>query len=336
MTPSPLVTATVGTTLDEARAILQKHRIEKLPLVNDQGHLQGLITVKDIMKAKEYPRATRDKGGRLRVGAAVGVGPDVEERVAALVSAGIDVVVVDTAHGHTQGVLDAVRRIKKAWPLLPVIAGNIVTEEGVDALVDVGVDAVKVGVGAGSICTTRVVAGAGMPQLSAIWYTAQRAAARGVAVIADGGITYSGDVVKALAAGANIVMLGSLLAGTDEAPGEHELFEGRRYKTYRGMGSIGAMQGLGADRYGSAQGSGSSQQKLVPEGVEGRVAYSGPLGDVVYQLIGGLRSGMGYVGAANIEQLQTKARFMKVTTAGREESHPHDVTITHEAPNYHT
>jgi IMP dehydrogenase len=336
MTPSPLVTATVGTTLDEARAILQKHRIEKLPLVNDQGYLQGLITVKDIMKAKEYPRATRDKGGRLRVGAAVGVGPDVEERVAALVSAGIDVVVVDTAHGHTQGVLDAVRRIKTAWPLLPVIAGNVVTEEGVDALVDVGVDAVKVGVGAGSICTTRVVAGAGMPQLSAIWYTAQRAAARGVTVIADGGITYSGDVVKALAAGAKIVMLGSLLAGTDEAPGEHELFEGRRYKTYRGMGSIGAMQGLGADRYGSAQGSGPAQQKLVPEGVEGRVAYSGPLGDVVYQLIGGLRSGMGYVGASNIEQLQTKARFMKVTTAGREESHPHDVTITHEAPNYHT
>ena len=336
MTSSPLVTATVGTTLDEARAILQKHRIEKLPLVNDQGYLQGLITVKDIMKAKEYPRATRDQGGRLRVGAAVGVGPDLEERVAALVSAGIDLVVVDTAHGHTQGVLDAVRRIKTTWPLLPVIAGNVVTEEGVDALVDVGVDAVKVGVGAGSICTTRVVAGAGMPQLSAIWYTAQRAAARGVTVIADGGITYSGDVVKALAAGAKIVMLGSLLAGTDEAPGEHELFEGRRYKTYRGMGSIGAMQGLGADRYGSAQGGGSSQQKLVPEGVEGRVAYSGSLGDVVYQLIGGLRSGMGYVGASNIEQLQTKARFMKVTTAGREESHPHDVTITHEAPNYHT
>jgi IMP dehydrogenase len=336
MTPSPLVTATVGTTLDEARAILQKHRIEKLPLVNDQGYLQGLITVKDIMKAKEYPRATRDQGGRLRVGAAVGVGPDLEERVAALVSAGIDVVVVDTAHGHTQGVLDAVRRIKTVWPMLPVIAGNVVTEEGVDALVDVGVDAVKVGVGAGSICTTRVVAGAGMPQLSAIWYSAQRAAARGVTVIADGGITYSGDVVKALAAGAKIVMLGSLLAGTDEAPGEHELFEGRRYKTYRGMGSIGAMQGLGADRYGSAQGGGSSQQKLVPEGVEGRVAYSGSLGDVVYQLIGGLRSGMGYVGASNIEQLQTKARFMKVTTAGREESHPHDVTITHETPNYHT
>lgn len=336
MTPSPLVTANVGTTLDEARAILQKNRIEKLPLVDENGCLQGLITVKDIMKAKEYPRATRDGRGRLRVGAAVGVGPDLEERVSALVNSDVDVVVVDTAHGHTQGVLDAVRRIKIAWPSLPVIAGNVVTEEGVDALVDAGVDAVKVGVGAGSICTTRVVAGAGMPQLSAIWYTSQRAAARGVTVVADGGITYSGDVVKALAAGASAVMLGSLLAGTDEAPGEHELFEGRRYKTYRGMGSLGAMQGLGADRYGSAQGIGQTQQKLVPEGIEGRVAYAGSLGDVVYQLIGGLRSGLGYVGAANILELQSKARFMKVTTAGREESHPHDVTITHEAPNYHT
>ncbi len=336
MTSAPLVTATVGTTLEEARGILQKHRIEKLPLVDDKGYLQGLITVKDIMKAREHPRATRDGGARLRVGAAVGVGPDLEERVATLVGVGIDVVVVDTAHGHTQGVLDAVRRIKSAWPTLPVIAGNVVTEEGVDALVDAGADAVKVGVGAGSICTTRVVSGAGMPQLSAIWYTAQRAAARGVALIADGGITYSGDVVKALAAGAHVVMLGSLLAGTDEAPGEHELFEGRRYKSYRGMGSLGAMQGLGADRYGSAQGSGQGQQKLVPEGIEGRVAYSGSLGDVVYQLIGGLRSGMGYVGAADIGELQAKARFMKVTTAGREESHPHDVTITHEAPNYHT
>ena len=336
MTSSPLVTATVGTTLDQARVILQKHRIEKLPLVDAKGYLQGLITVKDIMKAKEHPRATRDSGGRLRVGAAVGVGPDIEERVDALVHTGVDVVVVDTAHGHTQGVLSAVRRIKNTWPLLPVIAGNVVTEEGVDALVDVGVDAVKVGVGAGSICTTRVVSGAGMPQLSAIWYTAQRAATRGVCVVADGGITYSGDVVKALAAGAQVVMLGSLLAGTDEAPGDHELFEGRRYKTYRGMGSLGAMQGLGADRYGSAQGGDQVQQKLVPEGIEGRVAYSGSLGDVVYQLIGGLRSGMGYVGAATIAQLQTKARFMKVTTAGREESHPHDVTITHEAPNYHT
>ncbi|MCE2736735.1 MAG: IMP dehydrogenase [Ilumatobacteraceae bacterium] len=336
MTHSPLVTASVGTTLDEARSLLQKHRIEKLPLVDDKGFLQGLITVKDIMKEKEHPFATRDSGGRLRVGAAVGVGIDLEDRVSALVDKGIDMVVVDTAHGHTQGVLDAVRRIKSVWPSLPVIAGNVVTEEGVDALADAGVDAVKVGVGAGSICTTRVVAGAGMPQLSAIWYSAQRAATRGLTVIADGGVTYSGDVVKALAAGAHIVMLGSLLAGTDESPGEHELFEGRRYKAYRGMGSLGAMQGLGADRYGSGQASGNVQPKLVPEGIEGRVAYSGSLSDVVYQLVGGLRSGMGYVGAENIQQLQAKARFMKVTAAGREESHPHDVTITHEAPNYHS
>lgn len=284
------------------------------------------------MKSKDYPTATRDSGGRLRVGAAVGVGPDLEARVSALVAAGVDVVVVDTAHGHTEGVLTAVRRIKNSWPLLPVIAGNVVTEEGVDALADVGVDGIKVGVGAGSICTTRVIAGAGMPQLSAVWFTAQRAAKRGVPIIADGGITYSGDLVKAFAAGAQVVMLGSLLAGTDEAPGDLELFEGRRYKTYRGMGSIGAMQGLGADRYGTGQGEGVSRQKLVPEGIEGRVAYSGSLGDVVYQLIGGLRSGMGYVGAASLSQLAEKARFMRVTTAGREESHPHDVTITHEAP----
>ena len=335
MTSAPLVTAQVGTSLLDARAILQKHRIEKLPLVDDLGRLKGLITVKDIMKSKDYPTATRDSGGRLRVGAAVGVGPDLEARVSALVAAGVDVVVVDTAHGHTEGVLTAVRRIKNSWPSLPVIAGNVVTEEGVDALADVGVDGIKVGVGAGSICTTRVIAGAGMPQLSAVWFTAQRAAKRGVPIIADGGITYSGDLVKAFAAGAQVVMLGSLLAGTDEAPGDLELFEGRRYKTYRGMGSIGAMQGLGADRYGTGQGEGISRQKLVPEGIEGRVAYSGSLGDVVYQLIGGLRSGMGYVGAASLSQLAEKARFMRVTTAGREESHPHDVTITHEAPNYH-
>ena len=335
MTSAPLVTAQVGTSLLDARAILQQHRIEKLPLVDELGRLKGLITVKDIMKSKDYPTATRDSGGRLRVGAAVGVGPDLEARVSALVAAGVDVVVVDTAHGHTEGVLTAVRRIKNSWPLLPVIAGNVVTEEGVDALADVGVDGIKVGVGAGSICTTRVIAGAGMPQLSAVWFTAQRAAKRGVPIIADGGITYSGDLVKAFAAGAQVVMLGSLLAGTDEAPGDLELFEGRRYKTYRGMGSIGAMQGLGADRYGTGQGEGISRQKLVPEGIEGRVAYSGSLGDVVYQLIGGLRSGMGYVGAESLSQLAEKARFMRVTTAGREESHPHDVTITHEAPNYH-
>ncbi len=334
MTSAPLVTAKVGTSLFDARAILQKHRIEKLPLVDEAGRLMGLITVKDIMKSKDYPTATRDSAGRLRVGAAVGVGSDLEQRVSALVAAGVDVVVVDTAHGHTQGVLTAVTRIKNAWPDLAVIAGNVVTEEGVDALVEVGVDGIKVGVGAGSICTTRVIAGAGMPQLSAVWFTAQRAAQHGIPIIADGGITYSGDLVKAFAAGAQVVMLGSLLAGTDEAPGDLELFEGRRYKTYRGMGSIGAMQGLGADRYGTGQGD-TSRQKLVPEGIEGRVAYSGSLGDVVYQLIGGLRSGMGYVGASSLPQLAQKARFMRVTTAGREESHPHDVTITHEAPNYH-
>ncbi|MGA0081522.1 MAG: IMP dehydrogenase [Ilumatobacteraceae bacterium] len=336
MTSTGLVTATEGTSLDDARAILQEHRIEKLPLVDSAGKLRGLITVKDIMKRQEFPNATRDSGGRLRAGAAVGVGDDLEERVSALVAAGVDAVVVDTAHGHTAGVMKAVQRIKSAWPELAVVAGNVVTEEGVDALHSAGVDAVKVGVGAGSICTTRVVAGAGMPQLSAIWHTAQRAKHHGIPLIADGGVTYSGDLVKAFAAGATVVMLGSLLAGTDEAPGEVELFEGRRYKSYRGMGSLGAMQGLGADRYGSAQGDGAKRNKLVPEGIEGRVAYAGSITDVIYQLVGGLRSGMGYAGAANLADLHARARFMRVTTAGREESHPHDVTITHEAPNYHS
>jgi IMP dehydrogenase len=336
MTSTGLVTATEGTSLDDARAILQEHRIEKLPLVDSAGKLRGLITVKDIMKRQEFPNATRDSGGRLRAGAAVGVGEDLEERVSALVAAGVDAVVVDTAHGHSAGVMNAVQRIKSAWPELAVVAGNVVTEEGVDALHSAGVDAVKVGVGAGSICTTRVVAGAGMPQLSAIWHTAQRANQLGIPLIADGGVTYSGDLVKAFAAGATVVMLGSLLAGTDEAPGEVELFEGRRYKSYRGMGSLGAMQGLGADRYGSAQGDGAKRNKLVPEGIEGRVAYAGSITDVIYQLVGGLRSGMGYAGAANLADLHARARFMRVTTAGREESHPHDVTITHEAPNYHS
>ena len=336
MTSTGLVTATEGTSLDDARAILQEHRIEKLPLVDSAGKLRGLITVKDIMKRQEFPNATRDSGGRLRAGAAVGVGDDLEERVSALVAAGVDAVVVDTAHGHSAGVMKAVQRIKSAWPELAVVAGNVVTEEGVDALHSAGVDAVKVGVGAGSICTTRFVAGAGMPQLSAIWHTAQRAKHHGIPLIADGGVTYSGDLVKAFAAGATVVMLGSLLAGTDEAPGEVELFEGRRYKSYRGMGSLGAMQGLGADRYGSAQGDGAKRNKLVPEGIEGRVAYAGSITDVIYQLVGGLRSGMGYAGAANLADLHARARFMRVTTAGREESHPHDVTITHEAPNYHS
>jgi IMP dehydrogenase len=333
MTRDGLVTALEGTSLEEAKAILQRHRIEKLPLVDANFMLRGLITVKDIMKRQEFPDATRDDAGRLRVAAAVGVGEDLEERCDRLVAANVDALVVDTAHGHSAGVLKAIERIKSSWPDLAVVAGNVVTEEGVDSLHEAGADAVKVGVGAGSICTTRVVAGAGMPQLSAIWHTAQRAIKRGVPLIADGGVTYSGDLVKAFAAGASTVMVGSLLAGTDEAPGEVELFEGRRYKGYRGMGSLGAMQGLGADRYGSAQG--GARNKLVPEGIEGRVAYAGTLGDVLYQLAGGLRSGMGYAGAATLEELRMKARFMRVTAAGRAESHPHDVTITHEAPNYH-
>lgn len=334
MTSEGLVTAREGTTLDEAKLLLQRHRIEKLPLVDADGRLRGLITVKDIMKGQEFPNATRDSAGRLRVAAAVGVGEDLEQRVEALAQVQVDAVVIDTAHGNSMGVVKAVERVKASWPELAVVAGNVVDESGVETLHGAGVDAVKIGVGAGSICTTRVVAGAGMPQLSAIWFASQRAQQLGVAAIADGGVTYSGDLVKALAAGANVVMLGSLFAGTDEAPGEVELFEGRRYKSYRGMGSLGAMAGLGADRYGSAQGSGG-RNKLVPEGIEGRVAYAGSLADVVYQLVGGLRSGMGYVGAATLLDLYRRAKFMRVTTAGREESHPHDVTITHESPNYH-
>lgn len=344
MTSDRLVTARVGTSLDEAKVLLQKYRIEKLPLVDDDGRLAGLITVKDIQKRLEFPNASRDSRGRLRCAAAVGVGDDVEARVEALVAMGVDAVSIDTAHGHSAGVVKAIERIKGSWPDLPVTAGNVVTTEGVDALVDAGADAVKVGVGAGSICTTRVVSGAGMPQLSAIWFTTRRARERGVPIIGDGGITYSGDIVKAIAAGATTVMLGSLLAGTEESPGETELFEGRRFKSYRGMGSLGAMQGLGADRYATEQGHsspassasavGAASRKLVPEGIEGRVPYAGPLGDTIYQLVGGLRSGMGYAGAADLEALRTTARFMRVTTAGREESHPHDVTITKEAPNY--
>ncbi len=338
MTSEGLVTARVGTTLDEARSILQRHRIEKLPLVDADRRLVGLITVKDILKNREFPNATSDPSGRLRCAAAVGVGSDLEERVEALVLQGVDAVALDTAHGHSAGVIKAIERIKASWPELPVVAGNVVTEDGVEALSKAGADAVKVGVGAGSICTTRVVSGAGMPQLSAIYFTTRYARRHGVPVIADGGITYSGDIVKAIAAGADCVMLGSILAGTDEAPGELELFEGRRYKSYRGMGSMGAMQGLGADRYASEQSDKSQlagqSRKLVPEGIEGRVPYAGTLGDVVYQLAGGLRSGMGYAGAATLDALRNGARFMRVTTAGRNESHPHDVTITKEAPNY--
>ena len=337
--PRGLVTAPVGTSLDEAKKIIQAHRIEKLPLVDENGHLAGLITVKDIQKRLDYPSASRDSKGRLRCAAAVGVGADLEERVELLYDRGVDAVSIDTAHGHSLNVVKAIERIKGSWPDLPVTAGNVVTEEGVEALAGAGADAVKVGVGAGSICTTRVVSGAGMPQLSAIWFASRRAHQLGVPIVADGGVTFSGDVVKAIAAGGSTVMLGSLLAGTEESPGEMELFEGRRYKSYRGMGSLGAMTGDSADRYATSQSEsgrtdvGAASKKLVPEGIEGRVPYAGPLGDVVYQLVGGLRSGMGYAGAGNLDALRT-ARMMRITSAGGAESHPHDVTITKEAPNY--
>ena len=338
MTADGLVTAEVGTSLDQAKAILQQHRIEKLPLVDGEGRLAGLITVKDIQKRLDFPNASRDTRGRLRCAAAVGVGADLEERVEALVAMGVDAVSIDTAHGHSANVVKAIERIKGSWPDLAVTAGNVVTEEGVESLAAAGADAVKVGVGAGSICTTRVVSGAGMPQLSAIWFTSRRARQLGIPIIADGGITFSGDIVKAIVTGASTVMLGSLLAGTEESPGEMELFEGRRYKSYRGMGSMGAMTGDSQDRYATGQSSGrtavgAGSNKLVPEGIEGRVPYAGPLGEVAYQLVGGLRSGMGYAGASTLEALRG-ARLMRVTTAGREESHPHDVTITKEAPNY--
>ena len=338
MTSENLVTGAVGTTLDEAKLLLQKYRIEKLPLVDGVGCLAGLITVKDIQKRLEFPNASRDGKGRLRCAAAIGVGPDVEERVDALFKMGVDAVSIDTAHGHSANVIKAIERVKGSWPDLAVTAGNVVTEEGVEALAKAGADAIKVDVGAGSICTTRVVSGAGMPQLSAIYFAAKKGNQIGVPIIGDGGITFSGDIVKAIVAGASTVMLGSLLAGVEESPGELELFEGRRYKSYRGMGSMGAMTGDSQDRYATGQSSsgstiGAASQKLVPEGIEGRVPFAGPLGDVAYQLVGGLRSGMGYAGAATLEDLRT-AKFMRVTNAGREESHPHDVTITKEAPNY--
>lgn len=331
MNSDELITAPVGTTLEQAKRLLQEHRIEKLPLVDGAGHLKGLITVKDIQKKKDYPNAATDSQGRLLVGAAVGVGPDVEVRVEALVKKGLDVVVIDTAHGHSQGVLRAIQRIKSHWPDLPVIAGNVVTAEATQALMEAGVDAVKVGVGAGSICTTRIISGAGMPQMTAIHECATVARPRGIPIIADGGIKYSGDIVKALVAGAEVVMLGSLLAALEEAPGDVVTYEGRRYKEYRGMGSLGAMQGYGKDRYGSGQG---RSNKLVPEGVEGLVPYKGSLADYVYQLVGGLRSGMGYAGAATLDDLRTKTRLTRITHAGLMESHPHSVTITREAPNY--
>jgi IMP dehydrogenase len=331
MTSSPLVTAQVGIDLEAAKKLLQKHRIEKLPLVDEKGVLKGLITVKDIQKSRDFPNAARDDQGRLLVGAAVGVGKDVEERVGLMVEVGLDIVVVDTAHGHSAGVIEAVKLIRQGWPDLPVVAGNVVTAEGTLALIKAGADVVKVGVGAGSICTTRVISGAGMPQVSAIYHCSQAARPYRVPIIADGGIKYSGDIVKALTVGANMVMLGSLLAGLDEAPGEVVLYEGRRFKEYRGMGSLGAMQGYGRDRYASAQ---NRNGKLVPEGIEGRVPYKGPLQEYIFQLVGGLRAGMGYAGAANLEELKEQTRMVRITNAGLIESHPHDVIITKEAPNY--
>jgi IMP dehydrogenase len=330
MTREGLVTAPEGTGVGEAKAILRRHKIEKLPLVDAEGRLRGLITARDIQKKLDYPQATLDSGGRLRVGAAVGVGQGLDERVALLTEACVDALVVDTAHGHSKGVIEAIRRIRAAAPGTPVIAGNVVTEEGTLALIEAGASAIKVGVGAGSICTTRVIAGVGMPQMSAIHLCSKVARKRGIPVIADGGIKFSGDIVKALAAGADTVMLGSLLAGLEESPGELVLYEGRQFKSYRGMGSLGALEGYGRDRYGTGQGGG----KLVPEGVEGMVPYRGHLAEYVAQLLGGLRSGMGYAGVASLKELREKARLVRISGAGLLESHPHSITITREAPNY--
>ena len=331
MTGQPLVTAPVGISREDAKVLLQKHRIEKLLLVDEVGRLKGLLTVKDIQKEREYPYAAHDCRGRLLVGAAIGVGADLEARTGLLEDAGVDVVVIDTAHGHTKGVLNAIQRVHKNWPKLPVIAGNVVTAEGTKALIEAGAAAVKIGVGAGSICTTRVVAGAGLPQLSAIYACAQTAHAFNVPIIADGGIKFSGDIVKAIVAGADTVMLGNLLAGLEESPGEVVLLEGRQFKEYRGMGSMGALQGYGRDRYGSGQ---VGTCKLVPEGIEGRVPYKGFLHDFVYQLVGGLRSGMGYAGAQSLEGLRSETKLVRITNASLIESHPHDVIIAKEAPNY--
>ncbi|HVQ43539.1 MAG TPA: IMP dehydrogenase [Candidatus Saccharimonadia bacterium] len=329
MTKEHLVTAAPGTTLEEAKRILAQYKIEKVPLVDGEGLLKGLITLKDIEKAVKYPNSAKDAEGRLVVGAAVGVAPGFEERIELLVAANVDVVVIDSAHGHAKAVLEAVRTVKKRWPDLQLIAGNVATYEGAEALCEAGVDGVRVGVGPGSICTTRVVAGVGVPQFSAVYEASRAAAKHGVPVIADGGIRYSGDIVKALAAGASTVMLGSVIAGTDESPGEFEVYQGRTFKAYRGMGSLGAMRDGSPDRYFQEKGG-----KLVPEGIEGRVPARGPLSENLFQLIGGLRSGMGYVGAETLEQLVQKATFRRVTSSGVAEGHPHDVTITREAPNY--
>lgn len=330
MTSENLVVAQERVTLEEATEILQRHKVEKLPIVDKEGKLVGLITIKDITKRKKYPNACKDEFGRLRVGAAVGTGPDTMERVSALVSVGVDVIAVDTAHGHSKRVIETVEKIKSHYPELQVIAGNVATKEATLDLIRAGADAIKVGVGPGSICTTRIVAGVGVPQLTAIRWAYEVAREYGVPIIADGGIKYSGDIVKALAMGASSVMLGNLLAGTEESPGETVYYQGRAYKVYRGMGSLGAMMSRrSADRYGQEK-----LEKFVPEGIEGRVPYRGRLSDVIYQLVGGLRSGMGYVGARNLEELRQKAKFVRITWAGYRESHVHDVQITKEAPNY--
>lgn len=329
MTKDNLITAPEGTDLLKAKAILQKYKVEKLPIVDKDFKLKGLITIKDIEKTKKYPNSAKDDNGRLRVAAAVGVGGDTYERVQELVSHKVDAIVVDTAHGHSKGVIETVRLIKKQYPELQVVAGNVATAEATQDLASAGADAVKVGIGPGSICTTRVIAGIGVPQITAIYDCYSAAKKYGVPIIADGGIRYSGDVVKSLAAGASSVMIGSLFAGTEESPGELEIYQGRSFKVYRGMGSLAAMKAGSKDRYFQ-----HNQEKLVPEGIEGRVPFKGSLSETVYQMVGGLRAGMGYCGAPNLDELQRKAKFIRITQAGLNESHPHDVTITKEAPNY--
>ena len=329
MTHENLITAPVGTSPAQAKEILRHHRIEKLPLVDSQGYLKGLITIKDIEKAQKHPHSAKDAKGRLLVAAAVGVGADMFDRVAAIVAAKVDIIVIDTAHGHSRGVLEAVAAIRKAYPNVDIVAGNVATAEATRALIEAGADAVKVGIGPGSICTTRVIAGIGVPQITAVYDCAREALKYDVPIIADGGIKYSGDIVKAIAAGANVVMIGNLLAGTEESPGEKVIYQGRSYKVYRGMGSLGAMADGSKDRYFQ-----ENMDKLVPEGIEGRVPYKGSVADTVFQLIGGLRAGMGYCGVRDINELIHESRFIKITAAGLKESHPHDVSITKESPNY--
>ncbi|MHA3226489.1 IMP dehydrogenase [Globicatella sulfidifaciens] len=331
MTKDNLVTAPIGTSLESAEKILYEHRIEKLPLVDDQGKLSGLITIKDIEKVIEFPNAAKDQHGRLLVAAAVGITSDTFERAEALIKQQVDALVIDTAHGHSAGVIRKIKEIRQAFPAVTIIAGNVATAEATRALFEVGVDIVKVGIGPGSICTTRVVAGVGVPQLTAVYECASAAKEYNKAIIADGGIKYSGDIVKAIAAGGHAVMLGSILAGTDESPGEFEIYQGRRFKTYRGMGSLAAMEKGSSDRYFQST---NEANKLVPEGIEGRVAYKGSVADIVFQMIGGLRSGMGYTGSANLRELREEAQFIRMSGAGLIESHPHDVSITNEAPNY--